>query len=457
LDPGRRIWHDADDGGKTKPEKAPSTMQPYHELNALQAMRLIESGALTAERYVESCLERIAQREDEVRAWAYLDRELALGAARAVDRAPRGGALRGVPVGVKDVFATFDQPTQYGSPIYRDHRPAGDAACVAAVRAAGAVVLGKTVTTEFATFSPDKTRNPHRLGHTPGGSSSGSAAAVADCMVPLAFATQTAGSTIRPASYCGIVGFKPSFGTISRAGLALTGDASLDTVGTYARSVGDIAAFTAAASLRDVAGFDARISTSLRIGLYRPAEWSDVDPAYARQIEDAGARLVKAGHAVRDLVPPKALAGLAESQWTIMLYEIARALAPERTRHGDRLTARLRAAIDEGAAVAPDRYAAALRHAEASRAALDGTFAEHDILITAAATGEAPAGLEQTGNPIMNRLWTILHVPCLTLPVFKGPTGLPIGLQLVGPRWGEGHLLAAARVLAQNLDMPQLV
>ncbi|MGE4014672.1 MAG: amidase [Alphaproteobacteria bacterium] len=432
-------------------------MQPLNELSATQAMRRLEAGELTAERYVEACLDRIGQREGDVRAWAYLDRDMALAMARAADKSPRTGALRGMPVGVKDVFATFDQPTQYGSPIYKGHRPAADAACVAAVRAAGAVILGKTVTTEFATFAPDKTRNPHHLGHTPGGSSSGSAAAVADFMVPLAFATQTAGSTIRPASYCGIVGFKPTFGTISRAGLALTGEATLDTVGTYARSIDDIALFTAAASLRDVAGFGAQVSAQLRIGLYRPAEWSEVDPAYARKIEDAAERLKRAGHAVRELTPPKRLAGLAETQWTVMLYEISRALAHERARHAELLTPRLRAAIDEGVAIAPERYAAGLRHAEASRAAIDALFADYDLLITAAAPGEAPVGLDPTGNPLLNRLWTILHTPCLTLPVFTGPAGLPMGLQLVGPRWGDGQLLAAARIVAKELDRPQLI
>src|SRR5215216_600925 len=249
-------------------------------LSAREAAQQIAARRLSAEALVAACLDRIAAREAAVGAWHHLDREAALEAARQRDREAPRGPLHGLPIAVKDLIDTADMPTGYGSPIYQGHRPAADAACVALARSAGAVVLGKTVTTEFACFTPGKTANPHNLAHTPGGSSSGSAAAVAESMAPLAFGTQTAGSVIRPAAFCGIVGYKPSFGTIPRAGVKMLCD-SLDTVGTMARNVADAAFFAGVIAgrpeLRDVAPSEA----PPRFGLYRTPMWDEAGPEVA--------------------------------------------------------------------------------------------------------------------------------------------------------------------------------
>src|SRR3954452_1681416 len=282
-------------------------------LSAHQAAREIAAGRLRAEALVSACLERIAAREPIVGAWHYLDPEAALDAARRCDRSAPSGPLHGVPIAVKDLIDTADMPTGYGSAIYAGHRPATDAACVALARAAGAIVLGKTVTTEFACFTPGKTANPRHPAHTPGGSSSGSAAAVADAMAPLAFGTQTAGSVIRPAAFCGIVGYKPSFGTIPRAGVKMLCD-SLDTVGTMARSVADAAFFAGIVAgrpeLRDIALPEA----PPRFGLYRTPMWDEAGPEVATALDHARAALERAGARVEEIAVPEQHRRLTEAQ-----------------------------------------------------------------------------------------------------------------------------------------------
>jgi Asp-tRNA(Asn)/Glu-tRNA(Gln) amidotransferase A subunit family amidase len=420
-------------------------MRPLHELGALEAAQAIAAGRITSEALVRACLARIAEREPAVQAWAALDPALALAAARERDRGASRGPLHGVPIAAKDIMETAALPTQYGSPIYAGHRPVRDAACLALAQSAGAVLLGKTITTEFATVFPGATRHPRDPARTPGGSSMGSAAAVADGMVPLATGTQTAGSGIRPAAYCGIVGFKPTFGFIPRAGTWMTAD-SLDTICTYGRSIDDAALFAAAAS-----GIDAGVLLGpaadgvLRVGLYRGAEWRHADAPTVAAVEGALAALGRAGCSVREVPDLHAAERLADAHWTILRYETARAFEHERVHHRDRFSPVLRQLVDDGRAFTFAAYTDAQAVAAQARKDMERAFDEVDVLITAAAPGEAPLGHASTGDPILNRVWTMLHVPCITLPLFTGPNGLPLGLQVVGKRGADAALLAAAR------------
>ena len=390
-------------------------------LSATEAARRIGRGELTSEALVASCLERIAEREEQVRAWAFVDKAHALAQARALDRAPRRSALHGIPVGIKDVIDTADLQTEYNSPIYRGFQPKADAACVAALKAAGAVILGKTATTEFANNHPAATRNPHNFGHTPGGSSSGSAAAVADFMVPLALGTQTGGSVIRPAAYCGVAGIKPSFGSINRAGLKPVAE-SLDTIGLFSRSVQDLTCALEALSGRappDLSSFDGKP----RVGLCRTPRWSSADAATQANLEQAARRLALAGAQVREFDMPAGSEALFDRHRLIMGYESARALAWEHATHPDKLSTNLKARLDEGAKVTRAAYDEMRASAERCRRALANDMRELDFLLTPSATGEAPVTLASTGDPIFNRAWTLLGVPCITLPFGRGPKG----------------------------------
>lgn len=376
---------------------------------------MIERGELSAETLVRACLERIEARDSKVKAWAYIEKMPTIDAA---------GPLRGVPVGVKDIFDTHDMPTEYGSRIYAGHRPSTDSAPVALTRRAGGTILGKTVTTEFATFVPSKTRNPHNLDHTPGGSSSGSAAAVADFMVPLAFGTQTAGSVIRPGAYCGVVACKPTYNLLARAGVKPDAD-SLDTVGVFARSVEDVRFFLSA-----LTGLDLRNSIDRpRIGMVHP----QVAP-----VEQAG-RLLGA----RALEFPQ-WAELLSAHRAILVYEVARSLADEYTRSAGLMAPALRERCASGFAFDPAVYQGALRFGREFRARLGDVFGEHDVLIAPSATGQAPAGLASTGDVSMNVVWTLLHVPCVSVPFGTGPAGLPLGIQVIGRIGDDARTLACA-------------
>jgi Asp-tRNA(Asn)/Glu-tRNA(Gln) amidotransferase A subunit family amidase len=421
----------------------------FATLTARETAIRIANGSLTAEAATRACLERIAAREGVVGAWQYLDPDRAIAEARRRDRTGVSGSLHGVPIGVKDLIDTHDMPTEYGSPIYRGHRPAADAACVALARAAGAVVIGKTVTTEFATFFPGRTTNPHNPAHTPGGSSSGSAAAVADGMVPIAFGTQTAGSVIRPASFCGVVGYKPSFGTISRAGVKPLSD-SLDTVGVMARDVADAAFF--AAVLSDRPGLRlCEVTAVPRIGFYRTAEWGAAGPDTMAALEHAAARLARAGAATVEVVGPPEQAAVVETQKVVMDYESARSLSFERITRPQDLSASLRERITVGLALDGETYDAARRSIALARAALPTLFGDFDALLVPAAPGEAPRGLDRTGDPIFNRAWTALHVPCITVPAWRGAGGLPVGVQVVGRLGDDARTLRAAAFLERAL------
>ncbi|HTV88712.1 MAG TPA: amidase [Stellaceae bacterium] len=412
-------------------------------LSAREAAAAIAGGRLGAVELVSAFLDRIAASEATVGAWQCLDRDAALAAALACDGEPPRGPLHGVPIAVKDLIDTADLPTGYGSPIYRHHRPAADAACVALARAAGAIVLGKTVTTEFACFTPGKTANPHNPAHTPGGSSSGSAAAVAGCMAPLAFATQTAGSTIRPAAYCGIVGYKPSFGLLPRAGVKVLAE-SLDTIGTMARNVADAAFLAGILSDRQVLRESVMPAAAPRFGFYRTPMWDAAETGTVAALEHARAALSRAGASIGEIEAPPEHRGLNRAQERIMVYELARSLAYERVQRSAELSPRLGQLLDEGMTVGADAYDAAVAETAAARRGLEALFEPCDVLLTPAAPGAAPRGLGYTGDPVFNRMWTLLGVPCVTLPSVWGDDGLPAGIQLVGRVGDDARLMAAA-------------
>jgi Asp-tRNA(Asn)/Glu-tRNA(Gln) amidotransferase A subunit family amidase len=416
-------------------------MTDLFRLTARDAATRIAAGTLTAQALVEACLDRIAAREPTVGAWAHLDADQALAEARARDQSTRSGPLQGVPIGVKDIMDTADMPTGYGSRIYRGFRPGADAACVALARAAGAVILGKTVTTEFAAMSPGKTRNPHHPAHTPGGSSSGSAAGVADFMMPLAFGTQTAGSIIRPASFCGVVGMKPSFGLIAVAGTKPLAP-SLDTIGGFARTVGDMAWFLAALTGRPELVPSAPMAKP-RIGLYRPSPWEEARPDTIAALETARERLSRAGANLGERGAFAAFERLIPAQQAIMSHEAARNLAWERVNRANELMPRTASMLADGLAITAAAYDEARRTAAAARAELGAFFGEFDAMLVPAAPGEAPP-IATTGDPIFNRPWTLLHLPCIALPSHRGANGLPVGIQLVGRAGDDARLFATA-------------
>lgn len=418
-----------------------------HALSAASAAQAIAKGEITSEALVRACLDRIAEREPDVRAWVHLDPDHALAQARACDaelqrNGPRG-ALHGVPVAVKDVIDTADMPTQMGSPIFDGWQPKVDAACVALVRKAGAVIPGKTVTCELAGIAPRETTNPHDPTRTPGGSSSGSGAAVADFHAPLAFGTQTGGSVLRPASFCGVVGYKPTYNMINRAGLKFAAE-SLDTVGLFARSVEDVALLADVCIDRPPQALRA-LAQPPRIGLCRNVMWEANASAETRAaVEGAVERAKAAGAQVRDVVLDTPFAESFALRGTINDYERACGLAWEWAHHRDKLSPQMVKTVEQGLAVSHAQYQHALRLAEQCRLRLDAMMNGLDVLVTPAADGEAPIGLQYAGNPAFQALWTMLHVPAITLPLAKGPNGMPVGVQLVGARWADRGLLEAA-------------
>ena len=423
-------------------------MSGTKRLTASEAAARLKAGTLTAEALTRDCLER-ANARAEVKAWVWLDPEQALVQARAVDRAGRPGLLAGVPVGIKDVIDTVDMPTQHGSPIYRGNRPFADAACVALIRAAGGVILGKTVTTEFANRHPRETVHPHNPAHTPGGSSSGSAAAVADFQVPIGLGTQTGGSTIRPAAFCGVIGYKPSFGEFSRVGIKMQCH-NLDTLGVICRSLEDVALMRAALTAQDPHRVD-RASNAPRIGFCRTPAWDHADTDTQALLERTAAQLAGAGAVVQDvaLIP----ADILDDHRRIFEFEAARNYAYEYEVHGDKLSAALRdGLLTPGRALPLSAYIEAIETAEGFRRNLDDLFQEFDVLLAPSAVGEAPEGLGSTGDARFNAIWTLAWTPCITLPAGTGRKGLPLGIQLIGPRFGDEALLDAAAWVEARLN-----
>lgn len=401
---------------------------------------------------VEACLARIEAREPTLGAWMVLDREGALAQAEAWDKARRLGdkvpKLAGLPIAVKDNIETADLPTGYGSEIYEGHRPVADAACVALARNAGCIVLGKTVTTEFAYYRPGKTVNPHHSEHTPGGSSQGSAAAVAAGMVPVAFGTQTAGSLIRPAAYCGVVGYKPSWGLLPRAGVKLLSD-WLDTVGVFARDVEDAAFFVAGLTARPALLPDP--GGVFRFAVLREPYPGEAEPEALAALERAASALARMGHAVSDLPSPPAWQQLARLQRLVMAYEMDKSLAHERRHHEGSLSAILKTYLDEGRGTSARAYDAAMVTTREAIRGLDTAFGDAEIILSPSAPGEAPKGLHATGDPAFNRIWTQLQLPCVTVPAGTGPNGLPVGVQLSARSGQDAQLLAAALALESAL------
>ena len=417
-------------------------MTAPNQLSAAAAVAQLASGALTSEGLTRVCLDRAEERKS-VKAWIWLDPEQALAQARAADRAGRPGLLAGLPIGVKDIIDTVDMPTEHGSPIYRGNRPFADAACVALLRMAGAVILGKTVTTEFANRFPGATVNPHNSAHTPGGSSSGSAAAVADFQVSVALGTQTGGSVIRPSAFCGVVGYKPSFGEFSRSGIKLQCH-NLDTLGVLSRTVEDLALMRAALTASPHRKID-RSAGAPRIGICRTPAWDAADSATQALIDRSAARLAAAGASVSEVSFAPEFANILKHHRRIFNFEAARNYAYEYEEHHDQVSQALRdTVLTPGRELPLDAYVEAIETAEAFRRHLDDIFGRVDLLLTPSAAGEAPEGLGSTGDPSFNSIWTLAWTPCVTLPAGTGPKGLPLGIQLVGPRFHDERLLDLA-------------
>jgi len=434
-------------------------------LTAAEAAAAIARGDITSEALVSDCLARIEVRDDEVQAWAHLDRDYALEQARGADERRRSGqgvgVLNGVPVAIKDIIDTSDMPTENGSAYYKGRRPVADAACVAALRSAGAVILGKTVTTELATLTPSRTRNPLDLARSPGGSSAGSAAAVADLMVPLALGTQTAGSVIRPASYCGIYALKPTFGLISRRGV-LPQSHTLDTLGVYGRTLEDVALAADVLSAydpEDEASYprsQPRLSTMARepapvppiFAFIRTPAWDSADEhmrsAFAELVEALGARVQE--------IDIASLADVIEWQRTIQSAENAHYYGPLLRRAPDTLSDELRVRLEAGMKVGVQDYLTAIRSREAAYAIVAELLSDYTAILTPAAPGPAPRLSEGiTGSPVFNGLWNYLGCPCVSLPLMEAD-GLPIGVQLVGARRDDGRLLRTARALVTEIE-----
>jgi len=415
-----------------------------NKLTATEIVAATVAGSTTCEAVARACLERIAAREPQVRAWTHLDPDRVIAQARALDRAPPRGPLHGVPFGVKDIIDTCDFPTEYGSPIYRGHRPAADAACVALSRKAGGVLMGKTVTTEFANITPGPTRNPLDLSRTPGGSSSGSGAAVADFMVPLAIGTQTTGSTTRPASFCGVFGYRPTYGDLRTAGV-MEASGSLDTLGILARSIEDVALYRDVLLGVEPAALPDEMPAP-RIGFYRPYFEDRLEPVTLERMEWAARRLARAGAKVEEVMLPAEFAGLEDAHRWISGFEMARNLAWELEHHRAAISEKFREGrLKDGLACSYERYCEMRRWVERCQHLLAPVMARYDVLLAPAAAGEAPVGMHPIPHPYVYMIWTTMHVPSITLPAFEGSSGMPIGAQLIARRSDDRRLFAAAR------------
>jgi len=434
-------------------------------LSATDAARAIRKGELSAEQLTEACLARVRDADDEVQAWAYLDPDHALAQARERDAARSEGLptgpLHGVPVGIKDIFDTGDMPTEDGTPLHAGRTPRDDATVVTMLRAAGAVILGKTVTTELATYTPGKTRNPHNPAYTPGGSSSGSAAAVAAGMVPFALGSQTNGSVIRPASFCGVYGFKPTHGLVPRGGV-LKLSRTLDHVGVFARSLEDVALVAEQLVGQDPRDLDTRlraripfVATAAEEPPLTPVIAFVKGPAWDRaeaETREAFAELVAAlGDRVFEVDTPDSAGRALDWHRTIMEAEMAANLDREWERGRDRLSDRLRAQLARGREITALDYQLARARIPLINEGFDDIFERCAAIVTPAAAGPAPKGIESTGDPAFCSLWTLCGMPALSLPLMRGGNGLPLGVQLVGRRGDDARLLRTARWLVGQI------
>ncbi|MSQ18841.1 MAG: amidase [Betaproteobacteria bacterium] len=427
-------------------------MTGLNSLGALDAARKIARREIRSEDLVRACLERIRERDAEVGAWVSLDAEGALQAARECDRNTVGGPLHGVPIGVKDIIDTANLPTEFNSPIYRGHQPRTDASCVAIAKNAGAIVLGKTVTTEFAFTHPGKTRNPHHLAYSPGGSSSGSAAAVADRMVPLTIGTQTGGSVIRPGAFCGVVAIKPSFNTINRAGVKSQSE-SLDTVGVFGRSIEDAGLFLHALSGVPAPDFTPLQFLTPTIGICRTPHWDRADKAMQDRLEEVVTALARAGAVISNYALDRSFEHVYADQEVTQMYEAVRAFACEYSVHRSLVSGTLLARLDAAVHHTRERYNIAQQRAAGYRARIAADFDAFDALLTISAPGEAPHGIATTGNAEFNRIWTLFGTPCVNVPAGVGPNGLPLGVQVVGPYGADNRTMMIAEWVRRTLDV----
>ncbi|MCP4765645.1 MAG: amidase [Gammaproteobacteria bacterium] len=442
--------------------------------SATDARALIEKGLLTSCELVEACLKRIEQLEPTIGAWAHLDRDVALQQARAADEFRKSGlpigALHGLPIGIKDIIDTADYPTERGTVLHQGRQPDRDATLVSLLKEAGAIILGKTVSTEMAVYAPGKTRNPHNPEHTPGGSSSGSAAAVAAAMVSLSVGTQTNGSVIRPAAYCGVYGYKPSFGRISRHGV-LEQSPPLDTVGVFARDLADLALIADVLMRYDaqdsamipiapscIAGIMAQeVPANPHFAFIRSPVWEQVEPV----TKDALRELIEATNEAQpgtiDIVNmPASFAALHEDHRKVMESDLARSFAAEYQRGKAQLSDVLRDMIERGQQVSDTDYQQALAHMQDYNDFLGEVFEDYDAILTPATPGPAPAGIDATGSPVMNTIWTFCGTPAINLPILQSPDGLPMGVQLVGERNDDARLFRSTRWLLDVLQNDSL-
>lgn len=435
-------------------------------LDAGAAVRQIAAGTITSEALVRACLERVERLEPTVQAWTYLDPEYALEQARRADQARASGAslgpLHGVPVGVKDIYDTRDMPTENGTVLDSGRQPERDATSVALLRRAGAVVMGKTVTTELAVYSPGKTRNPHNPEHTPGGSSSGSAAAVAAGMVPLALGSQTNGSMVRPAAYCGVFGYKPTYGLIPRTGV-LNQSGFLDTLGVFARSIADVASLAENLMVYDdrdpamAPGPPPRLVETASepapvrpfLGFVKGPAWEHAEDATRAAFAELTETL---GDACAEVPLPDAFDNGVAAHRTVNCAEMAQTYRRYYERGRDKLSAMLSGMIEEGRQTSAPAYLNARDWRPVLNAGLDQIFERCDAIITPSATGPAPHGLGATGNPVFCTLWTFCGTPAINLPLLRAENGLPIGVQLVGRRGDDARLLRTARWLVETLE-----
>jgi Asp-tRNA(Asn)/Glu-tRNA(Gln) amidotransferase A subunit family amidase len=421
-------------------------------LNLLTAVELSEkivAGQTTSVAIVQDCLNRIAARDPDIRGWAHVDPDLALRQARACDESTRRSPLHGIPIGIKDIFDTYDMPTSYGSSIYKNFQPTMDTALVGLMRRAGMVILGKCRTTEFASPVPVGVRNPHDFTRSPGVSSSGSAAAVADFMVPLALGSQTGGSTILPAAFCGVVGYKSSLTGLDRGGVRHLRP-TLDTMGLFARSVSDIAALRSVLtgmkpeapvnSLRDV-----------RIGVCRTSSWDQAQPETVSALDAAARKLAAAGAKLHDVEMPAIFEGINQSFNVISGVEALRAMATEARDHLATMNHWIKDSLTAASKYDQGRYDKAQLHAVQCQHATGEMFTQCDILITPSTAGEAIADIVSISNSAFNRIWTLMHVPCVTIPAFTGPDGMPVGLQVVGPVGSDDRMIALSQAVAEAL------
>ena len=439
-------------------------MESLAEKSLAELAKLIYDRKIKPSEILEDCIKRIDEREGEVQAFEYLNADAAFETAQSLDDAEWLSWLHGIPIGIKDVMNTHDMPTTMGSPIYKNNRPNRDAAIVSFLRFLGAVVPGKTVSTEFAYFNPGKTRNPHNLKHTPGGSSMGSAASVADNMLPIAIGTQTAGSVIRPAAYCGVCGYKASQAAFSMDGI-LGLSQTMDSIGFFARDVFDFK-FIRSALLANTdeefnslelirneiySSYSVDEKPEFRVGVVYTPHWERVSSEQQKAFVEAAKRLDRNGIEVYEIEVDESGGDLTEAHGIVMAFEACRSLLGEWTNHRDLLSDPLKKLIEQGLACTYEEYLTAINCGDIGEGDLYNTFADVDLLMVPSAMGEAPATLDNTGDPLLNRMWTLLRAPSITIPYETGANGLPLALQFIGQRYFDDDLIDQVHQLQRYL------